>query len=74
MYQQEETETWLGEWIKARGNRDQLVYAALLSTPHSLKDMVTHNALPVSRPNTPRAIAQIIVTRSRSSPILWATR
>jgi aryl-alcohol dehydrogenase-like predicted oxidoreductase len=26
-YQEEESETWLGEWMTARGNRDQLVIA-----------------------------------------------
>ena len=25
-YQQEESEQWIGEWMTARGNRDQMVY------------------------------------------------
>ncbi|KAJ9252508.1 hypothetical protein DTO195F2_7425 [Paecilomyces variotii] len=31
-YQQEESEMWLGEWIKKRGNRDQLVIATKYTT------------------------------------------
>lgn len=27
-YQNEESEIWLGEWMKERGNRDQLVYVS----------------------------------------------
>lgn len=30
-YQQEESEIWIGEWMKERGNRDQMVYV----TPNS---------------------------------------
>ena len=26
-YQNEQSETWLGEWMKARGNRDEMVIA-----------------------------------------------
>ncbi|KAL4865284.1 hypothetical protein BDV12DRAFT_174914 [Aspergillus spectabilis] len=31
-YQQEESETWIGEWMKKRGNRDQMVIATKYTT------------------------------------------
>ena len=31
-YQQEESETWIGEWVQQRGNRDQLVLATKYTT------------------------------------------
>ncbi|KAJ3551887.1 hypothetical protein NPX13_g11250 [Xylaria arbuscula] len=31
-YQNEESETWIGEWMKSRGNRDQLVIATKYTT------------------------------------------
>ncbi|KAK5080716.1 hypothetical protein LTS08_008511 [Lithohypha guttulata] len=31
-YQNEESETWIGEWMKARGNREQLVLATKYTT------------------------------------------
>ncbi|KAL4885458.1 NADP-dependent oxidoreductase domain-containing protein [Aspergillus karnatakaensis] len=31
-YQEEESETWIGEWMKSRGNRDQLVLATKFTT------------------------------------------
>ncbi|KAK3318643.1 norsolorinic acid reductase [Apodospora peruviana] len=31
-YQNEESETWIGEWMKKRGNRDQMVIATKFST------------------------------------------
>lgn len=29
-YQNEESETWIGEWLQKRQNRDQMVYASSL--------------------------------------------
>jgi len=34
-YQNEESEIWLGEWMKERGNRDQIVLATKFSTSYS---------------------------------------
>lgn len=31
-YQGEESETWIGEWMKARGNRDEMVLATKFTT------------------------------------------
>ncbi|CAL3962836.1 unnamed protein product [Diplocarpon coronariae] len=33
-YQKEESEIWLGEWMKKRGNRDQMVIATKFTTPY----------------------------------------
>jgi aryl-alcohol dehydrogenase-like predicted oxidoreductase len=33
-YQDEESEIWIGEWVKARGNRDQLVIATKFTTQY----------------------------------------
>lgn len=33
-YQNEESERWIGEWMKARGNRDQIVLATKFTTPY----------------------------------------
>ncbi|KAK5200115.1 hypothetical protein LTR92_000656 [Exophiala xenobiotica] len=37
-YQGGETETWLGEWMAARGNRDQIVLATKYTGPHPTLD------------------------------------
>src|ERR1700761_2419052 len=31
-YQDEQSETWIGEWMKARGNRDEMVIATKFTT------------------------------------------
>lgn len=31
-YQDEQSETWIGEWMKAKGNRDQMVIATKFTT------------------------------------------
>lgn len=33
-YQNEESETWIGEWMKERGNRDRMVIATKFTTPY----------------------------------------
>lgn len=38
-YQSEESEKWLGEWMKARGNRDQMVIATKYTTPYRNYDI-----------------------------------
>lgn len=35
-YQNEESETWIGEWLQKRGNRDQMVIATKYTTPYRL--------------------------------------
>ena len=36
-YQDQESETWIGEWMKARGNRDKLVIATKYTTFYTKK-------------------------------------
>ncbi|EXJ85634.1 aryl-alcohol dehydrogenase AAD14 [Capronia coronata CBS 617.96] len=38
-YQNEESEKWLGEWMEARGNRDQIVLATKYTTPYRNYDI-----------------------------------
>ncbi|TVY33061.1 Norsolorinic acid reductase B [Lachnellula subtilissima] len=33
-YQDEESETWIGDWMKRRGNRDEMVIATKFTTPY----------------------------------------
>ncbi|RDW67427.1 Sterigmatocystin biosynthesis dehydrogenase stcV [Aspergillus mulundensis] len=40
-YQQEESETWIGEWMKARGNRDQMVIATKYTTGYRTSHRAT---------------------------------
>jgi len=47
-YQDEESEQWLGEWMKKRGNRDQMVIATKFTTSyrtaHSSKEIIINTA------------------------------
>lgn len=38
-YQNEQSETWIGEWMKARGNRDQMVIATKYTTDYKGYDL-----------------------------------
>lgn len=38
-YQNEESETWLGEWMKERGNRDQMVIATKFTTHYKTYEL-----------------------------------
>ena len=35
-YQNEQSETWIGEWMKARGNRDEIVLATKFTTGYPM--------------------------------------
>lgn len=67
-YQNEQSEIWLGEWMKERGNRDQLVYAINLK-PKALRHLrlqvTDHTA---SQPNTQPASAPPTAPRNQSNP------
>ncbi|KAK0822189.1 aryl-alcohol dehydrogenases, partial [Friedmanniomyces endolithicus] len=34
-YQNEQSETWIGEWMEKRGNRDIMVIATKFTTPYT---------------------------------------
>jgi aryl-alcohol dehydrogenase-like predicted oxidoreductase len=38
-YQNEESEKWIGEWMKARGNRDSLIIATKYTTQYRSYEM-----------------------------------
>ncbi|KAL2415636.1 putative aryl-alcohol dehydrogenase AAD4 [Exophiala dermatitidis] len=49
-YQDEDSEKWIGEWMEARGNRDQIVLATKYTTPYRNYDIGP--AKPNGKPQT----------------------
>lgn len=44
-YQNEESETWLGEWMEARKNRDRIVLATKFTTPYRTYELGPGNSV-----------------------------
>ena len=48
-YQNEESETWIGEWMQARGNRDEMVIATKYTTSYPARGTAKNHSQ-LSRP------------------------
>lgn len=72
-YQNEESEVWLGEWMKERDNRDQLVYVNPILT--FIKTWRTVNTQSSASQRSTRLVSAIrIAIANRSNPTSWAIR